>query len=607
MSPPPDMWPGSTAPVRVTVASHRRSGTHLLLEYITRELGVGAIKTHDWPVPHQVDLPLVYIVRDPIETLWSTYRWLVGGKSMNQLIEARLKGLTFAQFLRGDGGPRAGFSAMLGTSYDRLLDARGLLYQPIRFWADHVNEYLQAASSPLIVIYEDLLADPLLQLQRVAAHIGLDPPTAIQPITLSERVGHAPSPVDAPHASQFWEAESLELLQQEAGPVLARLGRPLHAPAEPARRAHTGSIRYIARDDNSGIGVASHRCIEAMLSVGLDVVWEPETHDGRRPPGPNTRQMLLDRYRPKDPCTDTIVHVGPEHWGRARRHFPHSRFIGHLAWEIDRMPNAFHGSTHTVDELWVPTAWNRRTFLDSGYSRPVHVVPHVIDTTPAEPHGLAIPDDVTVFTTVAMWHPRKRPDLAVEAFARAFTKADPVLLVVKTSEATDAMPATSDLQRLTWWRLLEVLRKYPNAPEVLLVTDPMSDGQIRGLLERTDCYVSLAASEGWGLGQFDAAVLGKPVVTTGFGGHLEYLGADHPGLVPFTWTPIGPTERSPHLEPNMLWAAPDVDAAAVMLRRVFEGDSPLLRTAPALAERLQRDYAPTAVGERILSVLEQGR
>ena len=60
-----------------------------------------------------------------------------------------------------------------------------------------------------------------------------------------------------------------------------------------------------------------------------------------------------------------------------------------------------------------------------------------------------------------------------------------------------------------------------------------------------DCYVSLTHGEGWGMGAFDAATLGKPVLITGWGspriGAVQLdaggaqpspeLRAQHPGLV----------------------------------------------------------------------------
>ena len=179
----------------VVVASHRRSGTHLLLEYLTRTFGLNAGKTHAFHDPEtSVDAPVVYIARDPIDVLWSTYRWFVHGRSANTPLARLLADLTFAEYLHGKGGPRAGFAAHRSIEYDSFLYDRGQLYQPIRFWADHVRSYLADRDKLLLIRYELLVADPRTQMDRVAAHLGLVVPDGFIPIARDEPVGWAPSP-----------------------------------------------------------------------------------------------------------------------------------------------------------------------------------------------------------------------------------------------------------------------------------------------------------------------------------------------------------------------------------------------------------------------------
>jgi len=97
------------------------------------------------------------------------------------------------------------------------------------------------------------------------------------------------------------------------------------------------------------------------------------------------------------------------------------------------------------------------------------------------------------------------------------------------------------------------------------------------------------------------------VITTGFGGQVSYLGDDHPGLVPFGWTEVGDSENSPHLEPDMVWAAPDLDAAAAMMRSVLDPTSAIVAGAPALSTRLKGKYSRMAVGIHIASILDSIR
>jgi len=597
----------TAAPFDVLLATHRRSGTHVMLEYLQGQLGRTPQKSHDFPLAN-TRLPTIYLVRNPVDVMWSTYRWFCQGCSSNGLIAAALDGVKFSAYLAGEAGPLVGYDSMRVRGRDSFHSDRGMLYDPIRYWADHVRAFQRIQPAPLLVRYESLVANPAEQIERVARHLGLELAAGVRPIGRDELVGHAPSPGDAPPALLQWDSQSLNRLSETAGDVLEHFGYevPTTARRTPSpRRAHP-DLRYVSRDDNSGYAVAGRRCIDALATAGLDVTWEPQPNEwGQRATvGPRTPPSLLERYRPDAVSDITVLHTMPEWWAGLRSSFGRSQYIGHTVWELEQYPDSWHRTAFAADRLWVPTEWNRRTFQRGAVKQPIDVLPHVISSEPVDEPPIELPRDVTVFVTVASWHPRKRPDLAVEAFARAFRRGDPVLLVVKTAAWTDSWPAEDDVQQMTWWQLMQVLRRHEAPPDVMLVNDEFTDAEVNGLVARADCYVSLARAEGWGLGMFDAAVMGTPVITTGFGGHLAFLGADHPGLVPYRMEPVGGVENSPHFEPGMEWAAPDLDVVAAMMRAVVDGTSALTASAPALAERLRTTFSPQAVGRTALALLE---
>ena len=106
-----------------------------------------------------------------------------------------------------------------------------------------------------------------------------------------------------------------------------------------------------------------------------------------------------------------------------------------------------------------------------------------------------------------------------------------------------------------------------------------------------DTYVSLTRAEGWGMGAFDAAALGRPVLMTGWSGHLDFLGRDHPGLIggalaPIDWpgTSYGPDHR---------WAVADVADARSKMRYRF-------------VHRGQPDPHARLLGERIANLYAEG-
>jgi glycosyltransferase involved in cell wall biosynthesis len=114
----------------------------------------------------------------------------------------------------------------------------------------------------------------------------------------------------------------------------------------------------------------------------------------------------------------------------------------------------------------------------------------------------------------------------------------------------------------------------------------------------------LCRGEGWGLGAFDAAAYGKPVVTTGFGGHLDYL-ADSPYLVGFELVPVRDPAGIPSYAPNQRWAEPDVDHGAMLLREVAANRDQASAWASAAAEQIVSRYRPSAIAAAFRSAVEE--
>ena len=137
------------------------------------------------------------------------------------------------------------------------------------------------------------------------------------------------------------------------------------------------------------------------------------------------------------------------------------------------------------------------------------------------------------------------------------------------------------------------------------MTRELSDDELTGLHTRGDCFVSLCRSEGWGLGAFDAAGYGNPVVTTGYGGHLDYLDGS-PYLVRFDVVPVDDPAGAPSYVPDQHWSQPDLDHGAELLREVVAHR----REAESQAERLSRDllarYRPSAVAGLFRAAVETG-
>ncbi len=380
----------------------------------------------------------------------------------------------------------------------------------------------------------------------------------------------------------------------------------------PGRRASFSQCAwsYLALDEESGYGVAAARCMAALEDSGLALEWTPFV--------PGTRwglgyEPLRPFSRPADVETSAqvvIAHLVPEYFPAIRRHNPNAFLVGHTVWDTDRIPEHWISCLDAADLLIVPSAFSAEAIAASPVTTPVAVVPHVAPQLPP-PASLAVPQadsEDFVFYTIAEWNERKAVFKTVEAYLRAFTSADPVLLIVKTShrDHTAASPATQQWAGAgtTAWSLARLIASHPDPPAVRLVTRALSNGEIAALHRRGDCFVSLCRSEGFGLGAFDAAAHGNPVVTTGFGGHLDYL-AGSPYLVGFKLVPVIDPAGYHSYAPDQRWADPDIEHGAALLRQIAAGPDQAATAASSIAAEIRYRYRPAAIASAFRSAAHE--
>jgi len=138
-----------------------------------------------------------------------------------------------------------------------------------------------------------------------------------------------------------------------------------------------------------------------------------------------------------------------------------------------------------------------------------------------------------------------------------------------------------------------------------LIVRRLRPPDIDRLHTRGDCFLSLTRSEGWGLGAFDAANFGNPVVVTGWGGHLDYLGADYPYLVDYELEPTAMAADDGWFKPSndSNWARADQGHAGQLMRTVFEHRKAARDVANQLQPVLQKRYSSERICRRMARLM----
>ena len=128
--------------------------------------------------------------------------------------------------------------------------------------------------------------------------------------------------------------------------------------------------------------------------------------------------------------------------------------------------------------------------------------------------------------------------------------------------------------------------------DIIIVDGAWSVADTHALAETADAVISLHRAEGYGLWLLEALALGKPVIATDHPGNRAFMTPENSWLVSAKAVPT-PDDVEPY-NVGATWLEPDVDAAAELLRTVYDGrHSHLVLDRRA---RAQADVAPLVDG-----------
>jgi glycosyltransferase involved in cell wall biosynthesis len=385
----------------------------------------------------------------------------------------------------------------------------------------------------------------------------------------------------------------------------------------------TTGIRWLSVGPGSGYGDASEAYLSGLRAAGsVAVSWTPmgwESNRWGRPFGPHPDpdlEVVVHRDIANLPIEhDTVVVSSPPIWNEdLALETAGRRLVAYTTWETDRLAPELVNLLERYQLVLVPSRFNRDTFVSSGVTVPVRVVPHIAPKVPtrAAPVDPA-PAPPFVFYVIATWSTRKAILDAVNAFAAAFGADDDVVLVIHTTPedhiararlARGAEPWSRHGDK-SWFTLARALAGRPDPPRIVLSTRWLDRTGVEALHARGDCYMSLSRGEGWGLGAFDAGAHGNPVLITGWGGTLDFLPPDYPYLVGYDLVATASEEPDDWWCPRLdeRWARARVDHAAALLRHIFEHQAQAREWGRALQSTIHTGFHRARVTRGLLDAL----
>ncbi|MCH7663866.1 MAG: glycosyltransferase [Chloroflexi bacterium] len=289
-------------------------------------------------------------------------------------------------------------------------------------------------------------------------------------------------------------------------------------------------IKYISYDDDSGYSNAAKGYMLGLINQGFSLTWTPmKFHYNLKSKwsafeGTKTGDVRLDTYCNKKIDYDMVIlHLTPELYPRWVAREKNKRIFGYTVWETTKMPAHWILPINMLDQLMVPCRWNKQIFEEGGVKIPIDVIPHLINQELSTHQNIFHPYDQSdyIFYTINEWSLRKAMPQLIKAYLETFTADDPTCLVIKTTAIDSSRKIRPHfLEKLifrTRFAVRDLSKRYTSPAKIKLITKHLSNEEIHDLHIQGDCYVSLCHAEGWGLGAYDAASFGNPVIMTGYG------------------------------------------------------------------------------------------
>jgi GT2 family glycosyltransferase len=349
----------------------------------------------------------------------------------------------------------------------------------------------------------------------------------------------------------------------------------------------------------TGYATSSRELLRALDAHGVRVTYEYLYGPGTvfpplEPPdsGDYMLEVIRGRPRPRRPAVAVVYGQGDELQRNRGRHK-----VGYTMLEVDGFPADWVRQANRMDEVWVPSTFNRDGLLRCGVKRPVEVMPLGVDPCHFHPGitGYRNPHGEYVFLSVFEWGERKEPWLLLQAFNETFSADEPVRLVCKVMNRDPEVSVKAEIAKLR-------LRDGGGRTSYLFNVE-LPYHQLAALYRSADCFVVASRGEGWNLPLMEAMACGLPAIATDWGGQADFLheGIAYPlavrGLVPAI-------AKCPYYD-GFSWAEPDADHLRHLLRHVYENrDEATTRGAAAareMADRWTWDHA----ARRITTRLEQ--
>jgi len=287
---------------------------------------------------------------------------------------------------------------------------------------------------------------------------------------------------------------------------------------------------------NSGFGVATFGLIKTAIAAGFDVKYMPiVAHHLQHRKGFIKEDIdFLDSIsieQDEKIYDDILIDVGSLVYGLTCPEIKCAKKILYCTYETVRIHNDYVlMMNNKYDEIWTASKFNRASFMASGVTKPIKIIPHYLEfnrfNDEIKPFNIKNKKTYSFIYNADLSH-RKGLHYLLPAFCETFKEDEDVCLILKLmmSDPDKSRTAPRIVESLNKLLFLKGLLDKPR-PKILVLTEYMPYNLIANFYKTGDCYVAPHMGEGFCYPIAESMACGLPQITTRAAAPIDYVDDD---------------------------------------------------------------------------------
>lgn len=361
--------------------------------------------------------------------------------------------------------------------------------------------------------------------------------------------------------------------------------------------------------DYSGYGEANRHAVAALHAAGINVIGKLVSYSQESADFGTIGKLVNQICETDGRYKIKILHTTPDQFHKHREKGVYH--IGHFFWETDRVPAEFADGLNLMDEIWTGSKANEKALKAGGVIKPIFIYPQAIETHREWPEPYQIPEFPEkgyLFYSIFEWTDRKNPQALLNAYWQEFDGVKDVGLLIKTYFNNFTLANRRMIKNQI--QLLKNKSGAKDPPPVYLYLDLMDRQQIMRLHKTGNCYVSAHRGEGWGVPQVEAALAGRPFISTNYGGCHEYFtDGENAILLPYEMTRLrGMAHSQRWYNSDQNWAEVNGETLKGAMRYAYKHQDLMIHKGEAAREFVLDRFNLKRVGKEMadrLKVIEK--